>query len=83
MIYQNVHGLSCPDRERSSVVGESVLFSLLLQYPECPKFGSLMTNTKYFQVSFLDERSSLFEISLFKLKTLVHQEYMFSDLQNY
>lgn len=78
-----MHGLGCPDRKRRSVVGESVLFSLLLQYPECLRFGSLMTNKKYFQVSFLDERSSLFEISPFELKPLVHREYVFSDLQNY
>ena len=83
MIYQNVYELNRSNRERRSVTSKSVLFSLLPQYPEHLSPDSL-TNKKYFQVSFLDERSSLLEIPPpFALKQLVHREYMFSNFQNY
>ena len=73
VIYQNICGLSFLNRERRSVTDESVLFPFL----------NSLANKTYFQISFLNERPSLFEISPFELKPLIHREYMFSDFQNY
>ena len=54
--YQNVWGLkpnpTLPSRR--AVIGQSVLFPLLLQYPEDTTLQS-QADYKYFQVSFLDE----------------------------
>jgi SH3 domain (SH3b1 type)/NLPC_P60 stabilising domain, N term/SH3 domain of SH3b2 type len=54
MVYQSIWGLSPTDYSRRSVIGETVLFPLLTQYPEDPTLVSLAAK-KYFQVSFLDQ----------------------------
>jgi cell wall-associated NlpC family hydrolase len=54
LIYQNVWGLSPADRSRRSVIGQSVLFPLLLEYPEDIELASQAASSK-FQVSYLDE----------------------------
>lgn len=54
MIYQSIWGLSPSDYSRRAVIGETVLFPLLTQYPEDPTLVSL-ANKKYFQVAFLDQ----------------------------
>lgn len=60
MTYQNVWGLkpkpSLPSRR--AVIGQSVIFPLLLQYSEDLTLNS-QADTKYFQVSFLDEPSDM------------------------
>ncbi|MFC3907918.1 SH3 domain-containing protein [Legionella dresdenensis] len=54
MTYQNLWGLSPNPANRREVVGGSVLFPMLLQYPEDPELMSL-AGKKYFQISYLDE----------------------------
>ncbi len=54
MTYQNVWGLSPNPPTRRAVIGQSVLFPMLLQYPEDSTLNSL-ANKKYFQVAYLDE----------------------------
>lgn len=76
MTYQNLWGLSPPSRDRRSVIGESVLFPLLKQYLEDPSLNSL-ANSKYFQVSFLDEWPiSMLKVPHINLKSLLYPEYM-------
>lgn len=76
MTYQNLWGLSPISRDRRSIIGESVLFPMLKQYPEDPSLNSL-ANGKYFQISFLDEWPSALKVSRFiNLKSLVYPEYM-------
>lgn len=54
MTYQNIWGLSPSPADRRAVIGKSVLFPMLLQYPEDPSLVSL-AGKKYFQVSFLNQ----------------------------
>lgn len=54
MTYQDIWGLSPNPPTRRSVIGKSVLFPLLLQYPEDENLITL-AGKKYFQVAFLDE----------------------------
>lgn len=54
MTYQNVWGLSPNPPTRRAVIGRSVLFPMLLQYPEDTSLMSL-AGKKYFQISYLDE----------------------------
>lgn len=55
MIYQSIWGLSPADYSRRAVIGETILFPLLAQYPEDPSLVSLASK-KYFQVSYLDQQ---------------------------
>lgn len=54
MTYQNLWGLSPRPSIRRAVVGGSVLFPMLLQYPEDPSLISL-ADKGYFQVSYLNQ----------------------------
>lgn len=54
MTYQNLWGLSPDPSNRRAVVGQSVLFPMLLEYPEDNTLVSL-ANKKYFQVSDLTQ----------------------------
>lgn len=54
MTYQNIWGLTPNPAIRRAVIGKSVLFPLLLQYPEDPNLVSLAAK-KFFQVSYLDQ----------------------------
>lgn len=54
MTYQDMWALSPAPRIRRAVVGESVIFPLLKQYPEDPALNS-PANLKYFRVSYLDQ----------------------------
>lgn len=54
MTYQNVWGLSPNPPTRRVVIGQSVLFPMLLKYPEDSSLTSL-AGKKFFQLSFLDE----------------------------
>lgn len=54
MTYQNIWGLSPNPPDRRAVIGKSVLFPMLLQYPEDTSLVSL-AGKKYFQVSFLNQ----------------------------
>jgi len=54
MTYQNVWGLSPNPPVRRAVIGKSVLFPMLLQYPEDTSLVSL-AGKKYFQVSYLNQ----------------------------
>lgn len=65
MTYQNIWGLSPSPAIRRAVIGQSVLFPMLLQYPEDATLSSL-ANKKFFQVAFLDELPNY--ASLFKLE---------------
>lgn len=70
MTYQNLWGLSPNPPSRRAVIGKSVFFPLLLQYPEDATLVSL-ANKKYFQVSFLDETPN--KPLKLDLRTLMHQ----------
>lgn len=54
MTYQNIWALSPNPAIHRSVIGQSVLLPMLLQYPEDANLMSL-ANKKYFQVIYLDE----------------------------
>lgn len=54
MTYQDMWGLKPVSADRRAVIGKSVLFPLLGQYPEDASLHS-QADMKYFQVSFLDE----------------------------
>lgn len=54
MTYQNVWGLSPNPPVERIVIGQSVLFPLLLKYPETPGLTSLAAK-KYFKVSYLNK----------------------------
>lgn len=54
MTYQNVWGLRPHPSIRRAVIGQSVIFPMLLQYPEDTTLGSL-ANEKYFKVMYLNE----------------------------
>lgn len=54
MTFQNIWGLAPMDRSRRAVIGGSVIFPLLEQYPEDISLVSLAAK-KYFTVVFLDE----------------------------
>lgn len=54
MTYQNIWGLKPTNSSHRSIIGQSVLFPLLKQYPEDPKLNS-PANTKDFKVIFLDQ----------------------------
>ena len=62
MTYQDMWGLSPAPAVRRAVVGKSVLFPLLLSYPEDSSLVSL-AGKKYFQLAYLDEMPN-FEIKL-------------------
>jgi len=72
LTYQNLWGLFPADKKSRVVIGESVLFPLLKQYPEDPTLMSL-ANKKYFQVSYLDQLPphSLLALKHPNLKALV------------
>ncbi|MFJ1268555.1 SH3 domain-containing protein [Legionella lytica] len=52
--YQNVWGLSPKSRDKRYVIGQSLFFPLLKQYPEIPDAGSLADKTN-FKLVYLDE----------------------------
>jgi len=54
MTYQNMWGLSPKPAIQRAVVGQSVFFPLLLQYPENKHLTSLL-DKKYFQISYLNQ----------------------------
>ncbi|MES2998156.1 MAG: SH3 domain-containing protein [Pseudomonadota bacterium] len=54
MTYQNLWGLKPNPPVKRVVIGQAVLFPLLLQYPENPELTSLVAR-KYFKVSYLNE----------------------------
>ena len=54
MTYQNLWGLAPKPPNRRAVIGKSVLFPLLLSYPEDRSLRSL-ANKKYFQIAYLNE----------------------------
>lgn len=56
MSYQNVWGLAPRDGSRRGVIGQSVLLPILNSYPEDRALNPL-TNTKHFQMIYLDEWS--------------------------
>lgn len=59
MLYQAMWGLQPASNQRRAVIGQSVLFPLLLQYPEDTALVSQAAK-KYFQVSNLDEFPNLY-----------------------
>lgn len=54
MTYQNIWGLKPTPSTRRAVIGKSVLFPMLLQYPEDSTLGSL-AGKNYFQIALLTE----------------------------
>ncbi|EKD72651.1 MAG: hypothetical protein ACD_45C00620G0007 [uncultured bacterium] len=75
MTYQNLWGLSPSPAIRRAVIGESVLFPMLLRYPEDTSLMSLASK-KYFQVAYLDEmpNSKLMQLEAIDLKALMYPE---------
>lgn len=56
MTFQNIWGLGPKDRSRRSIIGQAVLFPLLLSYPEDRSLASLAAGP-IFQISYLDQPS--------------------------
>ena len=54
MTYQNIWGLSPESKDKRYVIGQSLFFPLLKQYPENPDVSSL-ANKSIFKLVFLDE----------------------------
>ena len=77
MTYQNVWGLRPHENSRRAVIGKSVLFPMLLEYPEDSSLVSLAAK-KYFQVSYLNElpASSLLQ----QEQTIDLRALMFADI---
>lgn len=76
MTYQNIWGLSPNPAIRRAVIGKSVLFPMLLQYPEDTSLVSL-AGKKYFQVSHLNQlptSSFLMRGKALDLKALMYPE---------
>jgi len=75
MTYQNIWGLSPSPANRRAVIGESVLFPMLLQYPEDTSLISLAAK-KYFQVSYLNQLpiTYLMKEKLIDIKSLMYPE---------
>ncbi|EEQ11178.1 hypothetical protein ymoll0001_26880 [Yersinia mollaretii ATCC 43969] len=47
MTYQNLWGLKPSNASSRSIIGKSVFFPLLPQYPEAPELGSLAGKDKF------------------------------------
>ncbi|MGQ3888219.1 SH3 domain-containing protein [Legionella sp. CNM-1927-20] len=62
MTYQNLWGLKPRSGDRREVIGESVLFPMLLEYPEDPSLISL-ADKSYFQMAYLDQSPNLLQES--------------------
>ncbi|MCB5304035.1 SH3 domain-containing protein [Yersinia bercovieri] len=62
LTFQNIWGLSPADRSRRAIIGEAVLFPLLLSYPEDKSLASLAAGAQ-FQISYLDQPTYLDELS--------------------
>lgn len=80
MTYQNIWGLSPNPAVRRAVIGKSVLFPMLLQYPEDTSLASL-AGKKYFQVSDLNQlpnSSFLIKGKAIDLKSLMYPEALFN-----
>lgn len=80
MTYQNVWGLSPNPAVRRAVIGKSVLFPILLQYPEDTSLVSLASK-KYFQVSYLNQFpqvNTLMKEKNVNLKSLMYPEALFN-----
>lgn len=54
MTYQNIWGLKPAAADRRAVIGQSVLFPMLLSYPEDASLNSLAAS-KYFKLSYMDQ----------------------------
>lgn len=81
MTYQNMWGLSPNPATRRAVVGKSVLFPMLLQYPEDTSLTPL-AGRKYFQVSFLNQlpvsdQNALLRKQDIDMKSLMYSEILF------
>ncbi len=71
LTYQNMWGLSPNPANRRAIVGKSVLFPLLENYPEDARLVS-HANKKYFRVSYLDETPNyLMKLQIIDLKELM------------
>jgi hypothetical protein len=71
MTYQNLWGLTPHLKDRREVIGGSVLFPMLLEYPEDPSLIS-QADKSYFQLSYLDQApNSLYESTNFDIKSLL------------
>lgn len=77
MTYQNIWGLLPATADRRAVIGQSVLFPMLLQYPEDQSLVSL-AGKKYFQVANLTEfpTTMMLKASSIDLKALMYPEKM-------
>lgn len=76
MTYQNIWGLSPNPPTRRAVIGQSVLFPLLLQYSEDPTLISLAAKN-FFQVSYLDEfpnKNDTLKSKTMNLKSLMYPD---------
>lgn len=73
MTYQNIWGLSPPDRDRRAVIGESLFFPLLKTHREDSSLSSL-AGRRYFQVAYLDQWPS--EAQLGGAQPMTLQSYM-------
>ncbi len=80
MTYQNLWGLSPNPPTRRAVIGQSVLFPMLLQYPEDATLVS-PANKKFFQVSNLNElpESAKMLQPAIDMSTLMYPEILLSD----
>ncbi len=76
MTYQNMWGLSPNPRVRRAVIGQSVLFPLLLSYPEDTSLTSL-ADKKYFQIAYLNQlpdSGSLLNEKIINIRSLMYPE---------
>lgn len=80
MTYQNIWGLTPNPSDRRAVIGESVLFPMLLQYPEDTSLVSL-AGKKYFQVSYLNQfpnNNFIMREKAVNIKSLMYPEALYN-----
>lgn len=80
MTYQNIWGLTPNPSVRRAVIGQSVLFPMLLQYPEDTNLVSL-AGKKYFQVADLNQLANsnfLMRDKTVNIRSLMYPEALFN-----
>lgn len=85
MTYQNIWGLKPNPPTRRAVIGQSVIFPMLLQYPEDTNLISL-AGKQFFQVSYLDQLPNTYSLRdshVINIKSLMYPDVMETELDKY
>ncbi len=75
LTFQSVWGLTNKAKDMRSVIGQAVIFPMLLSYPERPKLISLAAKT-YFKMVYLDEPNTMLMQQPLSLKMLTYPPFL-------